>query len=79
MKVGDLVLVKWIDAAMVHDALSLTETADQTPLALESAGFVTSVSKDTITVAMERCGEKSSFRHTLILPRKYITSIRKVR
>ena len=74
-KIGDVLKVAWVDASINHNALQLSELAESRPLPMASVGFLTSADTNRIIISMEQDTEQEKYKHNLIIPRAYITSV----
>ncbi len=73
-KVTRVVLVRWFDAAITHGETCRPEDVSGI-LENESAGLLVAESKDSITLAMDRCIDTGNLRGTLCIPKVNIRRV----
>ena len=68
-QIGDIVWVKWKDAMLNFDTVSMEEASKQKPIINELVGFFVSENKEQIILATELCGDNLELvRNPYVIP-----------
>ena len=68
-QMGDIVWVKWKDAMLNLDTISMEEAKKQEPIINEIVGFFVSENKEQLIIANELCGENFEIvRNPYVIP-----------
>jgi len=77
LKIGDIVLVEWVDSVEITGWQMMNEIAKPQPYETESIGRLVKRGKEGIIVAGSSA--KDQYCGIMIIPRRSITSIKKLR
>ncbi len=71
--------VEWEDASIDQHSITRQEAEKMTPMTIRSVGMLVKRSRYRVILSLEHYVDEDTCRHTEVIPRKYIKSIRIVK